>query len=218
MIPVVIPAKPLTRALGRLAGVIDQATRRALQAAMLTDVLEAATGYSDHVIVVTADRVVADLAEAAAAGVVADADPPEGINHAVSRGIAATGAAAVLIVMGDIPGVTADELRRVATAADADRAITIGMSGDGTGTNAMLLRPAGVIAPSFGAGSLLRHRAAARAADCECAIVSAPGLALDIDTPEDLAAFVRTAGRPSHTRELCTALGLYATPPLSPAG
>lgn len=218
MIPVIIPAKPLTRALGRLAAVIDQPTRRALQAAMLSDVLAAACGYSDQVLVVTADPVVADLASTAGAQVVADAAPPQGINHAVMRGVGVVGDRAALIVMGDIPGVSTDELRRVATAADSERAITIGVSGDGTGTNAMLLRPAGVIAPAFGAGSLARHRHAARTVGVECSLVSAPGLALDIDTPEDLAAFVHGAGGPSHTRELCAALGLFAIPPLSPAG
>lgn len=217
MIPVVIPAKPLDHALGRLAGVLDAPGRRALQAAMLTDVVTAATAFSDRVIVVTGDRIAADLAVDLGALVAPDADPPAGINVAVARGVAAVGAKPVLIVMGDVPCATAEDLRQVASAAASLPGVTLALSRDGTGTNAMVLNPSGIIAPSFGAGSLGRHLDAARAAGVECTVVTAPGLMLDIDTPEDLAVF-SAAGGISHTRELCVALGLGARIGLRAAG
>jgi 2-phospho-L-lactate guanylyltransferase len=57
----------------------------------------------------------------------------------------------------------------------------------GTGTNGLALSPPGVIGFRFGAGSFAAHRAEAAAAGLEPVIVTRPGLAFDLDTPEDLA-------------------------------
>ena len=207
MIPVVIPAKPLDTALQRLSGVLAADERRALQTAMLEDVLTAGTGFSNRVIVVTGDASVAELARRHGARVAPDADPPAGINVAVARGIAATDGQAVLVVMGDLPCATVADLHRVAAARTPGRGITIAVSGDGTGTNAMLLDPAGLISPEFGASSLQRHVAAAEDARIEATLVTAPGLMLDVDTPADLAALA-TQAPSSHTRRLWVSLGL----------
>ena len=207
MIPVVIPVKPLERALGRLSSILEPPARRALQAAMLADVLVAATRFSDEVIVVTADATAASVAHEHCASVVPDSDPPGGINEAVRRGIAAVRAEAVLVVMGDLPGTTVRDLRHVAAAGLSTPGITIAVSRDGTGSNAMLLVPPTAIVPAFGSGSLRRHLRAAAQARIDCTLVTAAGLMLDVDTPDDLASFARTE-TPSHTRELCEALGL----------
>lgn len=207
MIPVVIPAKPLDTALQRLAGVLDRAERRALQAAMLTDVLTAATQFSDRVVVVSADTLVAALAREHGAVVAPDRDPPAGINTAVARGIAATQSHAVMIVMGDLPCATADDLRQVALADAGGRGVVCAVSRDGTGTNAMVVRPPELIATAFGVDSLDMHVAAAAAVGGESTLVTAPGLMLDVDTPDDLAALV--AHRvDSHAARLCHALGV----------
>ena len=57
----------------------------------------------------------------------------------------------------------------------------------GTGTNGLALSPPGIIGFRFGAGSFAAHRAEAQAAGVEPAVVVRPGLAFDLDTPEDLA-------------------------------
>jgi len=206
-VPVVIPVKPIEAALRRLAGVLGSRERRALQAAMLSDVLTAAAAFSDRVVVVTSDRLVADFARGYGAVIAPDRDPPTGINAAVARGVAAAGGQAALVVMGDLPCATEADLRQVAASAPSGRGVTLAVSGDGTGTNAMLVAPPDLIAPSFGVGSLTRHLAAAEAVEADCTVVTAPGLMLDVDTPADLATLVRTAGA-SQTRELCDALGL----------
>jgi 2-phospho-L-lactate guanylyltransferase len=58
----------------------------------------------------------------------------------------------------------------------------------GSGTNALLLSPPDVVAPSFGAGSFARHAARARAAGAMVQVCELPSLGLDVDTPDDLAA------------------------------
>jgi 2-phospho-L-lactate guanylyltransferase len=55
----------------------------------------------------------------------------------------------------------------------------------GTGTNALLLRPPGLIPFSFGPDSLSAHCAAARAAGVEPIIYRDERVAFDLDTPED---------------------------------
>jgi 2-phospho-L-lactate/phosphoenolpyruvate guanylyltransferase len=62
----------------------------------------------------------------------------------------------------------------------------------GSGTNALLLAPPGAVAPSFGAGSMARHAAHARAAGATVKVRALPSLGLDVDTADDLAA-LRTA-------------------------
>jgi 2-phospho-L-lactate guanylyltransferase len=204
--PIVIPVKPLDAALQRLAGVLGAPERRALQAAMLSDVLTAATAFARTTVVVTGDPLVAVLARERGAVVAPDRNPPAGINAAVTRGMLAVAGHAVLILMGDLPCATEADLRHIAASAPAGRGVTLAVSGDGTGTNAMMVAPPELIAPSFGAGSLARHLAAAEAADADCTVVTAPGLMLDIDTPDDLATLVRGGGD-SATIGLCVELG-----------
>ncbi len=56
----------------------------------------------------------------------------------------------------------------------------------GTGTNALLIHPPGLISFAFGPDSFAAHCAAARAAGVEPVIYRSVTVALDLDTPEDL--------------------------------
>ncbi len=56
----------------------------------------------------------------------------------------------------------------------------------GTGTNALLVCPPGLIPFAFGPDSFAAHVAAARAAGVEPVIYRSATVALDLDTPEDL--------------------------------
>jgi 2-phospho-L-lactate guanylyltransferase (CobY/MobA/RfbA family) len=58
----------------------------------------------------------------------------------------------------------------------------------GTGTNALLIYPPGLIPFAFGPDSFAAHCAAARAAGVEPIIYRSDTIALDLDTPEDLEA------------------------------
>src|SRR3546814_19459831 len=54
------------------------------------------------------------------------------------------------------------------------------------GTNALLFRPPLTIAYCYGSDSLAAHRRAAHAAGLTSNVIDRPGLARDIDMPEDL--------------------------------
>lgn len=191
----VVPVKPLARALGRLRGTLSGPERQALQKAMLCDVLAAcrrAAGV-EGVLVVTADSAVATLARSEAAVVVPESPRAPGLNGAVCEGLwaaARRGAEAALVVMADLPLVGPWDIEALLRAAPA-RGVALAPSRDGTGTNALLLRPPGALAPQLGPGSLARHRAQAARRDLPAVLCPVAGLALDVDTPGDLAALFR---------------------------
>ena len=198
----VLPVKPLRGALRRLAAALEAPVRRELQVAMLTDVLGALAGARGlaGVLVVTSDPDAAALAERlAGARVVPDHDPPRGMNAAVARGLAAVageGAAGALVVTADLPLARPADIDAIlAHPVGPGPSAVLVPSAAGTGTNAMLLRPPSALRPRLGPDSFARHSAQARERDV--AVESAwrvARLALDIDTPPDLAALMAGGG------------------------
>lgn len=207
MIAVVIPAKPLHLALSRLAVVLSIEARLAVQIAMLTDVIRAGVGFSDTVIVVSADPQVAQIATDCGATVVADASPAEGIDTAVGRGIATVESDEVIVLMGDLPLATSADLHALAVAVGPKPGIACAVSADGTGTNALYLRPPDAIVTRFGPGSLHAHLTSAKDAAIDAVCVQIPGLERDIDTPADLGALLRS-GHECATTRVCRSLGI----------
>jgi 2-phospho-L-lactate guanylyltransferase len=125
-------------------------------------------------------------------------DPHErGHSEAALLGIEAAlarGARRVLLVPGDCPLLDPTEVEALLDfAGDGGNSVTIVPDRHGTGTNALILEPPDVMAPSFGPGSCARHAALAEAAGATVRIRHVPSLAFDVDTPEDLAALPRAA-------------------------
>lgn len=188
----VIPVKPLHLALGRLAGVLGVSERVVLQREMLASVLSACSQAREveGVVVVTADDTVADLAVRAGAQVVPDHVPPRGMNPAVVIGCAAAeaaGADGALVLTADLPLIGPDDLDVIVGRASRAPSVVLVPSRDGTGTNAMLLRGPQVLEPQLGLGSLARHEAQAHHLGLEVVHHASAAVALDIDTPDDLA-------------------------------
>lgn len=180
----VLPIKSFSRAKSRLGGGFD---RSELAAAMTGDVLSAlaATDALDTVIVVTAEALADNM------GAVVVHDPDEaGQSAAAQRGIEAAlerGAERVLLVPGDCPALDPGELGRLLDERGAPPHVTVVPDRHGSGTNALLLVPPSAVAPSFGAGSMARHAARARAAGATVKVRALPSLGLDVDSADDLA-------------------------------
>ena len=208
----IVPVKPLGVALGRLARVLDAPTRRELQMGMLADVLSTchATAGLCEVLVVTADPGAAALARTHGARVIADHAPPQGMNPAVIRGLSAAiecGADAALVLTADLPAVRAEDLEAVIATAPEHEGVTLVPSHDGTGTNALLVRPPDVFVPELGIGSRARHRAQALRRHVVLHELECPAIALDVDTPADLALFI-AGGIPGTAQEICARRGV----------
>jgi coenzyme F420-0:L-glutamate ligase/coenzyme F420-1:gamma-L-glutamate ligase len=157
---------------------------------MLEDVLAAlADAGLDRILVVTGDRAVSDLVARHGATIV---DDPESAGHtqAVARGLgvaAELGASLILTVPGDVPCLTARDVRAIVRAAGAPPAAVFVPSRSGLGTNAACLAPPDAVPLRFGEPSFANHLAAARRAGVEPVVLELPGAALDLDHPEDLA-------------------------------
>jgi 2-phospho-L-lactate guanylyltransferase len=187
----ILPIKTLDRAKQRLASELDAMPRRALVEAMFSDALIALRRAKaiDSVLVVTPDHVAQRMAAGYGAAVIEDTDT--GHNDAARRGIeraTALGADRVLLVPGDCPLLDPGELDELAARRLRPRSVVVVPDRHGTGTNALLIAPPGALAPSFGEGSHDRHLEQARAAGLTAESAPVPSLALDVDTPEDLAA------------------------------
>jgi 2-phospho-L-lactate guanylyltransferase len=203
----VVVARAGPAAKSRLAPLLSPAARRDLALAMLADVLAVCQTMPDHAGLVAVVDDDAARAVAVTAGATVVADPGTGdMNAAARAGIAAALACAattVLVLPGDIPRLSHADLAALHAAAGAHpRALVVGASRDGRGTNALLLRPPQVIAPSFGPPSVDRHLAAGRAAGAQTTVVAALGLADDVDTPTDLRDLPRAGLGPATTAAL----------------
>lgn len=186
----VVPLRDLTGK-SRLAGVLDDAGRGRLVAALARHVLAtllAAPGI-EEVLLVMADPAAADcLGTDPRLRVVAQ---PAGadLNGAVTRGrdlALDAGTDRVLVVHADLPALTPRDVTALLAVPGP-----VALAGDrvGGGTNAVVLAPPGRdFGFRFGPGSLAAHRAEAARLGLTARALTSPGLATDLDTPQDWAA------------------------------
>lgn len=190
---VAVPVKDLVAAKQRLMGMLDPRERAALAGAMLRDVLRALVAARlDRVWVVTRDEAVAGLARELACEIVLE-ERNAGHTAAVARArgeASQRGADVFVTVPGDVPCVTAAEVRELAEAARPGPAAVFTPSRSGLGTNGVALAPPDAMELTFGEPSFENHLATARARGLEPRVLSLPGLALDVDGPADLTALL----------------------------
>ncbi|HZD61247.1 MAG TPA: 2-phospho-L-lactate guanylyltransferase, partial [Xanthobacteraceae bacterium] len=201
---VVVPVKDTVQAKQRLAALLPAERRQELALAMFEDVIAAVSNVRElaDITVVTIDSTAAAIAARHGARVMSEG-ACEGHTGAVmtaARHLAAEGCD-LLTLPGDIPLVEPSDVRQLIRAHGirADRgasAFTIVPARDELGSNAVLCSPAGAVPLRFGDNSFFPHLDAAKAHGIDPEVVHLPRIALDIDTPEDLALFVRT---PSQT-------------------
>jgi 2-phospho-L-lactate guanylyltransferase len=214
----VLPVKELAGAKQRLSPVLTPEERQALARVMIAEVMAAvaaARGLAG-ILVVTLDPWATAQARRIGARVVVDG-AREGHTGSVEAGIRALLAehrSSMLTLPGDVPAATAAEIEAVLAAHDpreAGRGFTIAPAHDEKGSNAVLLSPPDAVPLRFGDDSYFPHLDAARRAGLEPAIVRAPGIAMDIDHPADLAAFLRLAeSRGTRTRAFLEESGIAA--------
>jgi 2-phospho-L-lactate guanylyltransferase len=218
----IIPVKRFGNAKQRLLDRVDRPQRAALVKAMLVDVLAAcsAAGSVERLIVVTgegrAERLALRHAQRSTTPLEVLQEPTDrGHSEAATLGIVralALGAECAALLPGDCPLLDPAELDAALDRMAAGRVAVI-PDRHGTGTNGLLLAPAGAIGPAFGEGSAARHRDRAERAGHEVALEPLPSLALDLDTPDDLEALsAALAERPERAPETAAVLGRLDSP------
>jgi 2-phospho-L-lactate guanylyltransferase len=191
----VVPVKERGLAKERLVPVLGPEQRQALALAMLEDVLSALTvtpGVAG-ILVVTVDPEASRLAARYGARLV-EAGARNGHTGAVAaavRLLAAEGRAGMLALPGDIPLVTSGELAELLAAHPPAPSFTIVPSHDKRGSNAIACSPPDAVPLRFGENSFYPHLRAAEAHGIKPDVLYLPGIALDIDNPEDVVSFMR---------------------------
>lgn len=211
----ILPVKRFEAAKGRLEPGLAAGPRRALAEAMYVDVLTALRRSRgiDRTLVLTADPGAQRVAEGYDANPLDDPDE-SGQNRAILRGVAHArelGATRVLCLAGDTPMVDPVEIDTLlGRPRTADRYVVVVPDRHGKGTNALLLSPPDVLAPSFGVDSANRHRVLAEESGIAVEIADIESLALDVDTPDDLEALREVVasrrGGAAHTRGMLNQL------------
>ncbi len=195
---IIVPVKPFNEGKSRLAACIPPQQRHALNRELLTRTLAAINqAHLDaEILVVSRDKYALAAAKRAGSRALAeesqpcspnDSDSEPQLNAALTqaaRYAATHGATKVLILPTDMPNLTAEDVRTMASLSNRDPQITIAPSRDG-GTNALMLQPAQAIPFAFGRDSFQRHRHLAAEAGIPVRIVESDSLLFDIDLPED---------------------------------
>ena len=207
----ILPVKPFGEGKSRLAGHLSPLKRRTLNRDLLTRTLGAVrlAHVDGKVVVVSRDKEALETAARAGCHALIEepSDPQLSANasqpHAIStelqlnaaltqaaRYAVARGATRILILPTDIPNLTTEDVRAVASPRGAGPQIIIAPSRDG-GTNALFLQPAQAIPFAFGRGSFARHQRLAEEAGIPVRVVASASLLFDIDLPEDYENVVR---------------------------
>jgi 2-phospho-L-lactate guanylyltransferase len=177
----VVPVKGFARGKSRLAPALADDARAGLARRLFEHVLDALAGGVDGILVATDADEVAAAARGAAVRRDGDAVGLAAVVDAALADVAARGATRALVLMADLPRVTAADVRAVL--AGLDRApVVVVPDRHRRHTNALALAPPTRIATAFGTGaSFAAHRAAAGAI-----VLDNERIAWDVDEPGDL--------------------------------
>jgi 2-phospho-L-lactate guanylyltransferase len=214
MIAALVPVKRLATGKTRLARDLERAALARLVLAMLEDVvatLRAVPGLG-CIAVVTPDPEVAAAARRFGAQALLEPTPGLGPSiDAAARVLVAQGATALLVVLGDVPGVEAGEVAQLLDALRelGGRGVVLAPSRDG-GTAALLRAPPDAIGSRFGPESAEAHRDLAKHAGVPLRELPLPSLAIDLDSREDLEAFLASPTGGPRTRACLRELGFEA--------
>jgi 2-phospho-L-lactate guanylyltransferase len=197
---VLLPVKDFRQAKQRLLSALDSDARAGLARAMLQDVLQViARARSPHrVVVFTACDEAIEMSKPFGFDIVIE-ESVDGHSAAVNRMVEtlSAGCARIISIAGDLPRLLPSELDFALEA--ASEPITLIPSRDWTGTNGVVFITPSRIAMEYGEGSFRRHLSRAAAAGIPSDVMDLPGIAFDIDTPEDLQAFMEDPRKDSET-------------------
>jgi len=201
---VIVPLKSIKKSKTRLSGLRSE-HRAKLTRAMLRNVLVAlgkARGISD-VTVVSGDRSVSRMAHRYGAKFLWEGKRP-GLNEAVKLAIAKlerTESGSAMIIHADLPLLTSQDIDTFVARSKGCQ-IAIVPCKNGTGTNALLLRPPNAIPPVFGKGSYRMHMSLAKKTGFQWKVLRIRGIQFDVDDLGDLRAMMHNNGHNRHFRFL----------------
>lgn len=188
---VVLPVKPLTLAKSRLADVLTSEQRERFAEGTLRRVLSVLKQVSllMGVLVISRDTKVLGIARDYQVKTVQESGQPA-LNPALMRAtqlLQAWGADAVLVLPADLPLLEPEDVIGVIRAAGKhEQVVSIATDRHRDGTNALFVRPPGLLTYDYGPGSFHRHKRQAEAAGAPVFEFESSNIQLDLDMPEDI--------------------------------
>ena len=187
----IIPVKPLRESKRRLEHLLSADERADLIFHFLDDLLATLNqvGEVDHILIVTGDPAVTDLAAKYGAEVLVEVEAL-GLNAAAAMGIAYAaeiGATAALILPADLPFARVEDIERMLRPLERFDSPLMAICSDEVedGSNALFLAPPEGFTFHYGPGSFRAHLAEAVARGRAAHVINAPGLRLDLDSESD---------------------------------
>lgn len=186
----IVPVKPLRRGKSRLAGVLSEDERAALNQRLLLQTVDVLSRVPDvkNILVISRDPEALALAREQGARTLQEDGTPH-LNVALQRAtmVAKTYmATSILIVPADLPQISTSDIQALIDAASEPGVAVIAPDHRREGTNALLLNPVGDFPYDFGPDSFARHTRLAQEAGLQVKVLELDSLAHDVDVPEDL--------------------------------
>jgi len=191
---VIVPVKDLSMAKERLSSLLPQHQRTKLAYAMLEDVLRALKGsrLADRKFIVTLDKKAIEMANAIGIEVITETEQngeSASVDYASKISID-MGATSVLVIPGDAPLITSEDIDFVLDKEKDGPSIVFVPARDEYGTNAILRKPPDAIPSMFGDDSFNKHKNLAEKKNIPYECYENPRIGLDIDRQEDLVELV----------------------------
>ena len=186
----IVPVKNLDFSKSRLSDVLSVDARRELICSLLLSTLSALNESEliENTIVISNDKSVLQLADNQEVMTVQE-DSPYNLNSALHQATLVTlthGATGLLVLPADLPLLTREDVEKIVYVEDSNRLVRIVPDQHGVGTNALFIRPPGMLRYKFGKDSLSNHKEEAKRVRAELHVYRLSNVEFDIDDPDDL--------------------------------
>ena len=202
----IVPLKPFVRAKSRLCRVLAAQERQALAEAMfrhsLVTLLD--TPEIERISVLSRDTGALAIAREYQVHTIQECGTPY-LNDSLERAsetLRLQGCDGILVLAADLPLICPEDIRQLIDLGRYLMSVVAAPDRNNDDTNALLVRPPGLINFSFGAGSFRRHVALARKAGATVHVYRSAGTGLDIDTPCDLERYREQIGEEAYRQLL----------------
>ena len=190
----IIPVKPFRAGKSRLAGLLGVDDRAALNRQLFGRVLTSTLSAfkPDRVVVVTADPLLLPLMRGQ--GLHALEDAGGGLNAALGlacRYAVTRGARSIAVLPSDLPSIAANDVKTLVANINSASCCVIAPDEQEEGTNALALTPPAPDFFRFGPDSFQAHLEQAKTRGMTVHVLRRPGLAHDLDTPDEYRRYAR---------------------------
>jgi len=196
----IVPVKPLRLAKSRLSSVLTPEQRQHFAEVMLRHVLNVVKSVPQvtGTLVISRDNHALSIAREYGAKTIQESGAPE-LNAALMRAtsvIASWRIDAILILPADLPLLAAKDVTSIIEMGSQDPvSVVVSTDRNKDGTNALFVRPPGLIDYAYGDGSYNRHAVLARDAGAVVNVYESDRMWQDIDHPEDIENYARMIER-----------------------